>query len=241
MLKIKHFYYIIFRFHNRVFIDNPPIRKKLGKLAKGTMACEEFVELQEMLGTITEPDGPNINQILNVIATKSDSDVHLPLTFRGFVRSIASSSPVSALILPSQSNRNLINQLISANDIGSSPLLLEELQLEMPVIFKVISNIPNSIKSQVNQLLRDLEQWAFMPYSLQKESTAESAISLQSPLSFFPQLPIQRARGFFRCDRNTATRHHGKQCSKTARGHPSLLPGIFTLFCQHGKYNTQLR
>ena len=65
------------------------------------MTSNEFVELKEMLENSTEPDGLNINKILNSIVTKSDSDFHQPGTFRDLVRSLASYSLISALMLPS--------------------------------------------------------------------------------------------------------------------------------------------
>ena len=50
-------------------------------------------------------------------------------------------------------------------------------------------------------------------------------------LSFFPKLPPVRGRKDYVADGNKDT----KTCNKYSHGHPSLLPGVFTMFCQHGE------
>ena len=50
-------------------------------------------------------------------------------------------------------------------------------------------------------------------------------------MAFFPQLPVIRSRGSYRADRVRKE----KICTKHTTGHPSLLPGVFVMFCQHGK------
>lgn len=58
--------------------------------------------------------------------------------------------------------------------------------------------------------------------------------SILEELAYFPSLPKVRARGTFEADQ-----HNNKviKCTKQSSGHPSLLPGIFTLFCPHGEFN----
>lgn len=48
---------------------------------------------------------------------------------------------------------------------------------------------------------------------------------------FFPCLPKIRTRGVYEADRKS------KQliCTKRTSKHPSLLPGVFTIYCEHGK------
>ena len=52
---------------------------------------------------------------------------------------------------------------------------------------------------------------------------------LQS-LCFFPTLPRVRSRRFYEADTDRKASIYTKKNS----GHPSLLPGVFTLFCHHG-------
>lgn len=54
--------------------------------------------------------------------------------------------------------------------------------------------------------------------------------SSDSDMAFFPQLPVIRSRGSYRADRVRKE----KICTKHTTSHPSLLPGVFVMFCQHG-------
>ena len=50
-------------------------------------------------------------------------------------------------------------------------------------------------------------------------------------MSFFPHLPKCRERRAYAAD------SAGKvlTCTKKTSRHPTLLPGVFTIFCEHGK------
>ena len=67
-------------------------------------------------------------------------------------------------------------------------------------------------------------------YSLPEEEQLRS-------LCYFPSLPRVRIRRCFEADTDRKT----VVCTKKSSGHPSLLPGIFTIFCPHGLYGIQLR
>lgn len=55
-------------------------------------------------------------------------------------------------------------------------------------------------------------------------------------LSYFPSLEKYRNRGRFEKDKHLRQKDKEQYdiCQKKYLGHPSLLPGIFTLFCPHG-------
>ena len=52
-------------------------------------------------------------------------------------------------------------------------------------------------------------------------------------LRFFPNLPLLSRHGNYTADKSLKT-HDSESCRKASYGHPSLLPGIFTVFCPHG-------
>ncbi|XP_060601822.1 uncharacterized protein LOC132755047 [Ruditapes philippinarum] len=58
--------------------------------------------------------------------------------------------------------------------------------------------------------------------------------SQDDELSFFPCLPKYRSRGRFQKDASQVK--NKVHCTKKYAGHPSLLPGVFTIFCPHGIY-----
>lgn len=77
-----------------------------------------------------------------------------------------------------------------------------------------------------------MHEKAKLPY-INAEEHDGPAVGLQgatSNLSYFPGLPKHRDRGNYKQDQ---TKTAGR-CNKEYRGHPSLLPGVFTVFCQHG-------
>lgn len=57
-----------------------------------------------------------------------------------------------------------------------------------------------------------------------------------SPDSFYPALPSVRSRGRYEMDNSGSKKkqHNETDCTKRSKGHPSLLPGVFCLFCEHG-------
>ena len=48
----------------------------------------------------------------------------------------------------------------------------------------------------------------------------------------FPTLPIQQGTGRYKAD--SQSEKQKDQCRKESWGHPTLSPGIFTMYCQHG-------
>ena len=52
-------------------------------------------------------------------------------------------------------------------------------------------------------------------------------------LSFFPKLPLRSGKGHYTADKAVKT-YDNDSCRKASYGHPSLSPGIFTVFCPHG-------
>ena len=54
-----------------------------------------------------------------------------------------------------------------------------------------------------------------------------------SKFSYFPHLPQHHGPGSYKADKHCQTGNDDK-CRKQSYGHPTLTPGIFTLYCQHG-------
>lgn len=53
-------------------------------------------------------------------------------------------------------------------------------------------------------------------------------------VSCFPKLPLLRPRGVYPVDSCTTQ----YTCRKLGKSHKSLLPGVVTMHCQHGKYSS---
>ena len=76
------------------------------------------------------------------------------------------------------------------------------------------------------------ERWAifFLNSDVSLTSSVVQVETSPGQGDFFPNLPILRGRGVYQAysTKNAAV------CSKATSRHPTLLPGLFTLFCQHG-------
>jgi hypothetical protein len=77
-----------------------------------------------------------------------------------------------------------------------------------------------------------LHQKVFDPF-LKDKCPSEDAVE-EDGLGFFPSLPMIRRRGMFVADKQ-GSKQREDFCTKFSKGHPSLLPGVFTVFCPHGK------
>ena len=55
-----------------------------------------------------------------------------------------------------------------------------------------------------------------------------------SPLSFFPNLPQLHRDALYAADVVNQASTDSDSCRKNAYGHPTLSPGVFTIFCMHG-------
>ena len=78
------------------------------------------------------------------------------------------------------------------------------------------------------------------PFSSAAQSSANDSIIFEplpitKELSFFPQLKIYRERGNYICEHSSSSIRNFEICNKKSSRHPTLLPGIFTIFCEHGK------
>jgi hypothetical protein len=105
---------------------------------------------------------------------------------------------------------------------------MNQLQMKIPVFFEIFSkigNVPEPLIPILHTIL-DKVKGTFIgnPHSL-------PAGTESSHLACYPSLPVIHQRGIFEADGKKSS----GTCRKTGTRHPSLLPGIFTVFCPHGK------
>ena len=145
-----------------------------------------------------------------------------------FLKALSAASPVCALVHPSSDVINLLERM-QHTSITSDTASLRLLQQEVPVLFTLLESLPHYPRELLKTVLNRLVAMALAPFAdtdPKNESSAETAEHANQTLSFFPQL--------YSGKHYTADKSISKICTKKSSGHPSLLPGIFTLFCQHG-------
>ena len=221
------------RFQERVFIPDKTTRKTFQKFSTTGISEVDFLELTEGLKT----HAPCLVSLVTTIKVVNQKLVQCPQEWQVLCKAISTTSPVCALVRPVPDVIELLQKMLQT-PILTDATSLRLLQQEVPVLFKLLENLPHYPKDLLEPVIHRLITVSLAPFS--SDSTPADAHPKPTPsentLAFFPQLKPLRAR-----KRYTADKSSSKICTKKNSGHPSLLPGIFTLFCQHGnlKY-TQL-
>ena len=124
---------------------------------------------------------------------------------------------------------------MQSEDITNDPDAMKCLQEEVPLLFGLIRSLGYYPKDVLSPFLNELLKKANSPFPNDdtKCSTTKNAdMNDNNDLAYFPKLPKVRDRGHYKTDKSIS----GPICTKRRSAHPSLLPGVFTLFCQHGRY-----
>lgn len=225
------------RFSERIFIPNVRTRSLLKTFCIKGITPAELLELDQLV-TIHAPYIAPLLQLL-----KEELDTSLPIlscphVWCKFIGALASSSPVCALVHPSDSVFNLLKHLVS-HDITMNPSNMELLQREIPVLFELVKNKFHLPRRSLSPIVDKIIQTACAPFTLYgPETQAEpDNQTMMQELAYFPSLPKVRTRGIYDADHHA---RHMIKCTKLSSGHPSLLPGIFTLFCPHGEHHNNV-
>ena len=174
--------------------------------------------------------------LYNFLEEIDDGSNSCPRRFQNFILSLASNSPVCSYIHVNKTVSNLLKDICCGINIRQNPVSWKLLHEELPLLYQILSMDTTKPSVALTNLLSDLWQLAIAPFELH-DKIPESDLPLQEDeLSFFPSLHKYRERGVFEGDR-FKSKH---SCRKLYPGHPSLLPGIFTLYCPHGKSDIYL-
>ena len=145
---------------------------------------------------------------------------------------LCSKSPVCSYIPPSVCSQHLISKLCTV-DIKSLPSLFKSLRDEIPVLYDVLCGIEGGrFPLSWQSLLTWLCEKSLQIFCINDAPSVNDVVSRDDSLAFFPTLPKQRERGKFEMDVKTAKE---ESCTKKSHGHPTLTPGIFTIYCPHGE------
>ncbi|XP_078700649.1 uncharacterized protein LOC144927205 [Branchiostoma floridae x Branchiostoma belcheri] len=163
-----------------------------------------------------------------------------PTTYRKILSELAKNSPVSGIVQTGEDVEavELIRRL-GKGEIGLTTCAdsTARLQKSAPVIFSSLrditkggGDIPDDTKGLLlrvhNVMDKTFNNVAMPPTSAYPPSPAPSN------LSFFPGL--SQHTGLPRYEADTKSNGSQGSCRKESYGHPSLTPGIFTMFCRHG-------
>lgn len=186
----------------------------------------DFLELTKKLKSHV----PCLVNLVTTIKVVNQKFVQCPQEWQELCKAISTASPVCALVRPVPDIIELLQNMLQ-KPILTDAASLSLLQHEVPVLFTLLENLPHLPKGVLEPVIHRLIAVSLAPFT-SDSATADTYLEptpAENSLAYFPQLKPLRARR-----RYTADRSSSRICTKKNSGHPSLLPGIFTLFCQHG-------
>ena len=193
----------------------------------GDLTRAELRDLESILGD----NYVALSRVLNWIRECYDD---IPVReVSAFLLCICSKSPVCSFIPPSVVTFDLLKEICLV-DVKSKPAVLLKVREHLPLVYNMLSALPYSNFPLVwQELFEWLYHIAINPFPEENFVSGPDVVEHDEQLSFFPTLPKCRERGCFELDRQTQIKED--ICTKKSHGHPTLTPGIFTIYCPHGE------
>ena len=193
----------------------------------------ELLELEERISLHASSMVPLLTFLKQGMNTSLPT-LRCPLTWAKLIGALAAASAVCALVHPRETVFDLLMKIGTDSSLEADPASMQMIQEEVPVLFELLSSVRNLPRKCLVPLIQDIIEKARAPFTDEDvpETTPDKTTELEE-LAYFPSLPKLRSRGMFNADRQ---QRKVVKCSKQSSGHPSLLPGIFTLFCPHGEW-----
>jgi hypothetical protein len=228
IIRLLHFSY-----SERTFFEDATTRHLLKRFTADSARGVKLTPLSEsdkhkLLSSVKKVSKP-LFDIINEI----DGNPTLLQVYRKFLYSTASPSPVCSFVRPCKPVESLVKAIVSWINIREETLMWKNVHNFLPILFEVFEN--QNVTPNMQLLVNKLWNIAVSPFIYAKEDQQKSTLtySQDDELSFFPCLPKYRSRGRFQKDASQVK--NTEHCTKKYAGHPSLLPGVFTIFCPHGE------
>ena len=183
---------------------------------------------------ILEREEPALYSFVSWCEDEFDSLHSIPSAVQSLLQCISSTSPVCSYC-------PLIGEVFAAFDaiyrtgqVGQNAPALLVVQQNAPVIFNALSVIKSSkMPSQWKELLDEMKKKCLQSFERAQHKlhlAQENSKSLST--KYFPCWPKLCERGVYRMDKEKE--QNTVDCSKGRKGQ-SLMPGIFTVYCKHGR------
>ena len=121
-----------------------------------------------------------------------------------------------------------------AHDCSQTEDDLATVKCDFPMLYELLMSFPDSkVPQQFSKVLEKLLSLSTAPFRTPSALPASLDLS-GNPYGFWPSLPILRERGNYQIEQ-TKKQADGFVCKKLSKDHSVLMPGVFTIFCEHGK------
>ena len=227
----------LFIFSERVYVRDKDSQQFLLQVAKDISDLRQDKFLGDL--KVLREVHPVMAEFVQFCCQEYGTDSPFPEGVSTFISSLAKTSPACSLIPPLEKLICIIEKMISSLEFKSSASDLLDLSGNCPILFGLLQELHDTkLPVPLGNLLKDILHFVVAPFLQNNEPCSDNNAdcSYMEKLAYFPALPVIRNRGVFTADFNTANcPAPTKVCRKKSSRHPTLLPGIFTLFCGHGK------
>ena len=147
--------------------------------------------------------------------------------WRGFWRMLGSDSSITSFVCA----RNIeILQNLDLDNTSCKNVI--EVKENFPFLLPLLGHMTDHQKELVMGVMTYICQEAMKLLKQTPSDFPHEGPIEESKREYFPTLPKIRKRGQYPLDRNSIK---NQSCRKQLKGHPYLGPGLFTIFCVHGK------
>ncbi|XP_070549105.1 uncharacterized protein [Ptychodera flava] len=238
---------------DRVFIPSPRARKLIlqfagvhpdfkhnSNLPPVPLSTEQYRQLLELLRKYE-----HLISLVDVLERLSGNGSQLlaPANYRSFLQDLARNSPTCSLVQSTDGRRvrHVIKEIVikGLNVFESQyreKLLLLEREAPILTTFMEAAYSDGNLPLDVRRLLQEVLKRCKLPEPpTNHQYLPLDQTDLSMSLSFFPNMPQLHGNGNYVCDKKNEQRacRGPDTCNKFSKGHPTLSPGIFTLYCQH--------
>ena len=231
---------------DRTYIKSPACRRLLLKLAgekqgqrrKQSKALNHIslsiTELKSLKDLLRKEGKSHLIEIVDEVNTLKA----VPQHYRIMLAELGRNTPVCGMIQLG-GNESCLQILTDLSESGNNILdstsseKMSIVQQQIPVIAAFLTGFPEKLPEHSRQLLFDLVNMIKQTFSVPTPSKSYYTEQTESPCDVFPSLPKVHGHGMYEADKKAST-DKNEQCRKESWGHPTLSPGIFTLYCPHG-------
>ena len=150
-----------------------------------------------------------------------------------------------SVVHPDQATFAILQKIVNGHLPFGHVQDMQYLQHNIPIIYNIIieeGRVEPFIITVIKELI-NISKRPFLTESHNLNNVQPHKLQDMS-LSFYPRLPQLKERGSYLQDSKTLQAEFvgSKECEKLTqiikrRGHSTLIPGLFTLLCPHGKQN----
>ena len=231
----------------RTFINVKKVRTVIGDLVKN---IENPVALSDAVNILNKMElDSNSRSILEMLNRISSQHKKLPIGYKTLLRELSLETPISALMLPYSSQRDiyqkLLNYLNNKMNIFSSAEVLERFINDFPIITECIKDILEAENSKerhflptdVSSIFKNMIKLRFEFDKLSKKVASprvKPGPGFVEPLAdYFPNYSIHTKENIYKADTKPNPVEDDEDCEKHFNSTSSITGGIGSVTCNH--------